>query len=116
MKQKAKKPNFTKKKSSVNEDVAVTRISLYPAEEDLYNKLKNEENVDPDNINELKSTNEEAETPNEKDFEQMMSGSDLDIPGSELDNDLEDIGSEDEENNYYSLGGEVHNNLDEDNG
>ncbi len=30
------------------------------------------------------------------------SGSDLDIPGSELDDDNEDIGEEDEENNYYS--------------
>jgi len=34
---------------------------------------------------------------------------DLDIPGSELDDHQENIGSEDEENNYYSLGGEDHN-------
>jgi hypothetical protein len=40
----------------------------------------------------------------------------LDIPGSELDNDAEDIGSEDEENNYYSIGGDQHDNLEEDNG
>jgi hypothetical protein len=33
-----------------------------------------------------------------------MTGSDLDVPGSELDDDQEIIGSEDEENNYYSLG------------
>jgi hypothetical protein len=44
------------------------------------------------------------------------SGSDLDIPGAELDDELEMIGSEDEENNYYSLGGDDHNDLDEDNG
>lgn len=31
-----------------------------------------------------------------------LSGSDLDIPGSELDDDNEAIGEEDEENNYYS--------------
>ena len=31
-------------------------------------------------------------------------GDDLDVPGSELDDDQEDIGSEDEENNYYSRG------------
>lgn len=30
------------------------------------------------------------------------SGRDLDIPGAELDDDNEDIGEEDEENNYYS--------------
>jgi hypothetical protein len=31
---------------------------------------------------------------------------DLDVPGSEMDDDLERIGSEDEENNPYSLGGD----------
>jgi hypothetical protein len=29
---------------------------------------------------------------------------------------LEDIGSEDEENNYYSLGGDDHNDLEENQG
>lgn len=38
----------------------------------------------------------------------------LDIPGSELDNQQEDIGSEDEENNYYSIGGDRHDDLEED--
>ncbi|MCA0396994.1 MAG: hypothetical protein LCH51_06290 [Bacteroidetes bacterium] len=33
-------------------------------------------------------------------------GDDLDIPGTDLDDDMEDIGEEDEENNYYSLGGD----------
>ena len=33
-----------------------------------------------------------------------FSGGDLDIPGAELDDDQEDIGSEDEENNVYSGG------------
>ncbi|GAO41588.1 hypothetical protein [Flavihumibacter petaseus] len=33
-------------------------------------------------------------------------GDTLDVPGSELDDDMEDIGEEDEENNYYSLGGD----------
>jgi hypothetical protein len=35
-----------------------------------------------------------------------FSGDDLDVPGSEADDDMEDIGSEDEENNYYSRGQE----------
>lgn len=35
-----------------------------------------------------------------------MSGKDLDIPGVELDDERESIGSEDEENNPYSLGGD----------
>ena len=33
-----------------------------------------------------------------------MGGGDLDVPGAELDNADEKIGSEDEENNSYSLG------------
>lgn len=37
----------------------------------------------------------------------------LDVPGSELDDEDEVIGEEDEENNYYSLGGDDHNDLDE---
>lgn len=38
---------------------------------------------------------------------------DLDIPGAELDDDGERIGEEDEENNYYSLGGDEKNELEE---
>ena len=39
---------------------------------------------------------------------------DLDVPGSELDDRNEMIGSEDEENNSYSLGGDDKENLEED--
>ena len=48
------------------------------------------------------------------DFDDDVTGSDLDIPWSELDDELEFIGSEDEENNYYRLGGDENNDLDED--
>ena len=44
----------------------------------------------------------------------IVTGDDLDIPGSELDNTNESIGEEDEENNYYSLGGDRHEDLEED--
>lgn len=39
----------------------------------------------------------------------------LDVPGGELDDADEMIGEEDEENNYYSLGGDEHNDLEETN-
>lgn len=42
-----------------------------------------------------------------------FSGKDLDVPGSELDDDSEAVGSEDEENNSYSVGGDAHDNLEE---
>lgn len=35
------------------------------------------------------------------------------IPGAELDDAFEAIGKEDEENNYYRLGGDNHDNLEE---
>ena len=47
-------------------------------------------------------------------YRTTSTGDDLDIPGSELDDANEEIGEEDEENNYYSLGGDNHENLEED--
>lgn len=63
----------------------------YPASEDIYSKNKKEEPAD-----------ETTEVPKG-----------LDVPGSELDDADENIGEEDEENNYYSLGGDDHDDLDE---
>jgi len=48
--------------------------------------------------------------------ELAVSGDDLDVPGSEDDDTNEEIGEEDEENNYYSLGGDAHEDLEEDKG
>jgi hypothetical protein len=87
----------------------------YPKSEDIYNQYNEEIELNPDDITGVKTLNEVMGTNNEKDFNDDMSGSDLDIPGSELDDDQENIGSEDEENNYYSLGSDDHNDLDEDN-
>ena len=41
-------------------------------------------------------------------------GDDLDVPGSEDDDADEDLGEEDEENNYYSLGGDRKDNIEDD--
>ncbi len=46
----------------------------------------------------------------------VLDGNELDIPGAEEDDANEEIGEEDEENNYYSLGGDAHENLEEDRG
>ncbi|MEI6312650.1 MAG: hypothetical protein WCP57_10355 [Bacteroidota bacterium] len=89
---------------------------LYPASEDIYTVSKNETDLDPENIEILKSINNEDSLLNELDFKDDMSGDDLDIPGGELDDLEEQLGREDEENNYYSLGGDNHNDLEEDNG
>ena len=88
---------------------------LYPPEEDIYRKFHKESEIDPEDISKKKAPveiNNSAEL-NEKDFNDDVSGSDLDIPGSDLDDAFEDIGNEDEENNHYSIGGDNHSNLDE---
>lgn len=88
--------------------------SSYPSSEDIYiNNI--ETNLDPEDILNEKSNPTENGKWNEKNFNQDHSGDDLDVPGSELDDEQEKIGSEDEENNYYSTGGDAHNNLDENN-
>ena len=84
----------------------------YNPEEDIYSKSKRIGNVNPDDFSPI-SENESDGAMNEKDFDEDMSGSDLDIPGAELDDRDEEIGEEDEENNYYSLGGDNHEDLEE---
>ena len=54
----------------------------------------------------LDSTDNDGEPLNERTSFNAISGSDLDVPGSEEDDQNEDIGEEDEENNPYSLGGD----------
>ena len=60
----------------------------------------------------LNSTNKEIGTPQNVSDEDLNTP--LDIPGTELDDENEAIGEEDEENNYYSLGGDRHESQEED--
>jgi hypothetical protein len=50
----------------------------------------------------LDDKDNDGELLNEKGIRQDRSGEDLDIPGTDLDDDDENIGEEDEENNTYS--------------
>lgn len=84
---------------------------FYPNSEDVYSRLKEETEIDPEDPSKFKVKNEIPDITNEKDFADDLSGGDLDIPGSELDDAQEIIGSEDEENNYYSLGGDNHDEV-----
>ncbi|HKC66827.1 MAG TPA: hypothetical protein VKG26_01220 [Bacteroidia bacterium] len=77
---------------------------MYPDGEDIYQQFIEEESIDPEDISKPKLVNDIHGELNEKDFRSDKSGDDLDVPGSELDDEQENIGSEDEENNYYSLG------------
>ena len=88
---------------------------LYPPEEDIYRKFHKESDIDPEDISRKKAPVEinKISELNQKEFDEDMSGDDLDIPGSEIDDDFENLGSDDEENDYYSIGGDGHTNLDE---
>ena len=88
-------PDNNKKQQDEN-----LRELKYPRDEDIFNQ---ETRVPVD---------ENGETRTEE-FEEDDMEMGLDVPGSELDNDQEEVGSEDEENNYWSLGGDDHEDLDE---
>lgn len=81
-------------------------------EDDLEIRPGTEADVNEDDLAVLNSTNDEIGLPQNVSNEDL--NTDLDVPGSELDDDNENIGEEDEENNYYSLGGDRHQNQEED--
>lgn len=87
----------------------------YPASEDIYDKEK-EVDLNPEDLTKIKRHGDKREKRNIKDFYEDVTGEDLDVPGSEADEAEDNSGSEDEENNYYSLGGDDHNDLEEDKG
>jgi hypothetical protein len=89
----------------------------YPADEDIYRKGLIDPDIDPEDISRAKRSVEmDSDEWNEKSFEEDMVGDDLDVPGSEFDDADEEIGREDEENNYYSLGGDNHESQEENQG
>ena len=104
MKKNNKKVSASKTQQNKETENEFPGYPLYPVNEDIYSRYKEEEDIDPENL--------KTKSSNDSDFEDI-SGDDLDVPGSELDDEEENIGSEDEENNYYSLGGDDHNDLEE---
>lgn len=85
----------------------------YPASEDIYSREHKDRHTGPEDADPGRSKNiPKPETGNNSSRDIL--GNDLDVPGSELDDENEKIGSEDEENNYYSIGGDNHDNLEED--
>ena len=118
MKKQDKQINLPAQQTDKQGKIDLPGYPLYPAGEDIFSKSKEEGNINPEDISKTKesSDNSGAGKRNEKDFIEDQSGSELDVTGYELDDEQEKIGSEDEENNYYSVGGDGHNDLDEDKG
>lgn len=87
---------------------------LYPDSDDIYSKSKEEQDIDPEDVTSKKPNPDfEEDDDDVKELDSAEMGDDLDVPGSELDDDDERAGNEDEENNYYSIGGDRHNDLDD---
>lgn len=105
-------PNLTEEE--VND--AFPDYPVYPPSEDIYSNYTREEEVDIEQPFSIKTTIDKLKSSTHETKEDELAGDNLDIPGAELDDYEEYIGSEDEENNYYSLGGDNHENLDENNG
>ncbi|RFS23396.1 hypothetical protein DVR12_10290 [Chitinophaga silvatica] len=121
-KNKKKKPGKSTKDSR---DQQFPGYPSYPASDDIMNNDK-EANIDMNDV--TTSFRHNSELPDREDYPFEKSdeqeekwredkvGDDLDVPGAELDDEAENIGEEDEENNIYSLGGDRHEDLEDDNG
>lgn len=80
-------------------------------DDDLGVRAGTEADVNNDDLRALNASNEGLGAPQNASNEEFT---DLDVPGSELDDENEALGEEDEENNYYSLGGDRHESQEED--
>ena len=133
--------DITRKGERIDADIEATKLSTNRTDAKITNnsdKITNQSNsIESDEENEISTdpyavTKEDLEALGSTELEELnmdegddaglkrrvtpvdFAGSDLDIPGSELDDNAEAVGSEDEENNSYSVGGDSHNDLEED--
>ncbi len=87
---------------------------LYPVNDVINTTIKKEPYPDAYTVTKIEISTSVSEKKYENNLSEELIPEYLDLPGSALDDEQEKIGAEDEENNYYSLGGDYHNNLDED--
>jgi len=80
--EKYSKTHTSKKEKSKKHSL---KILEYPASEDMYNKGEKVMDLNTTDLSNKKTHNEAEGTLNEKNFIDDMSGDDLDVPGSELD-------------------------------
>ncbi|MEP6793060.1 MAG: hypothetical protein ABJB16_01950, partial [Saprospiraceae bacterium] len=91
-----------------NEKDELKGYPIYPSKDDIYKRAHEEKDIDPDDMDKIKDSDADQmddDEVEELDFSRDIIRGDLDVPGSELDDEGEDIGNEDEENNFYSIGG-----------
>jgi hypothetical protein len=108
-------PPGKKNKSLPKANPAAEGYPLYSEKDDIYMRAFEDKELDPEDLSRIKPLPKEEDLFEDEygELDEEHMGSDLDIPGGDLDDDDEDIGNEDEENNYYSLGGDKHHDLEE---
>jgi hypothetical protein len=112
----------SKKNSSVKEQLKKKVAAKVPEVTDQSVKLipGNEPDVTREDLEALGPKDLSLDMGDDEDLKHRVypldfAGEDLDVPGAELDDASERIGSEDEENNPYSIGGDNHDKLSETN-
>ena len=109
------------------EPVMDIEISDEPEEDETRPVMGNDADVSEEEKELLRRADEDMPTPDNRNLRKSaldnkdsegiplnqksrdVSGDDLDVPGAELDDENEALGTEDEENNPYSLGSDNHN-------
>ena len=90
--------------TNIDTDITNSETDITPEEIELLDSASDE--IDEDDLQlkraQLDGTDNEGTPLNERASATDISGEDLDVPGSELDDSDEAIGEEDEENNSYS--------------
>lgn len=110
---KKKVTKATDKKSELSEDEKFPGYPAYPASEDITSRGE-QEDLDVEQVTRSSRINNELARESSGNLDEFEEEG-LDVPGSDLDDENELIGEEDEENNYYSLGGDRHEDLEETN-
>ncbi len=101
MKKKALNAGAKTDPDILQEDTAITK-----EEESLLDAAGEDEEENRLHGAELDNRDAEGDLLNENTSDDAATGNELDVPGSEEDDANEEIGEGDEENNFYSLGGE----------
>jgi hypothetical protein len=98
--------------------VANNSLSKTKMKQDYKNTKRPIPDIDPEDPTRMKDPTEDMGVWNEKTFQEDLVGDDLDVPGSDSEMDIEQENNdlEDEENSYYSLGGDNHDDLEENRG
>ncbi len=113
--------NLVETKRALRSKQAQTEAPSIDTEEEEAQSVKDEFAVTSEDLEALGPEDLSLDMGADEDLKHRSSpvdftAKDLDIPGSELDDATEANGSEDEENNSYSLGGDDHNDLEENKG